>query len=453
MGKDREKSKSSLLVTIAICLFFLISWYSSAEAQVVIVQTPQRPSKSTPKTSGKAKTRSQTKPTSGVSVNLNDRPRASRGPVAAAGSVDSSSLGFPIMKPPMADVSLGLAEQKSPTAKGVPGFPIMKPPMGDVAATNNTTPAAPSGQILASDSKVVENGATTNNASEAKIANSASPVIPETTVPKVENKTENIAEAKPVETKEPAGKPAEKVAVSAKLERLFDYGFDVITSDARGKIASVGKDIRRYFNEELAGGVSLEMVEITGGSFMMGSSTSEINQNEKAYSRDLSKRLREKVEERLPSEIPMHVVKVPTYYIGKFEVTQSQWRAIASLPKVKRDLMSDPSEFKGGNRPVERISWEEAVEFCERLSRATGRKYRLPSESEWEYACRAGTETQFHFGPAVAAEWANFDGKRPFLASSGGESRQQTVVAGSLGGANAFGLYDMHGNVWEWCLD
>ncbi|MFM7449748.1 MAG: formylglycine-generating enzyme family protein [Leptolyngbyaceae cyanobacterium] len=165
--------------------------------------------------------------------------------------------------------------------------------------------------------------------------------------------------------------------------------------------------------------------------------------------------------------------------IGKFAVTQAQWRSVAGLPKINRDLDPDPSHFKGANRPVEQVSWEEVVEFCERLSRKTGKQYRLPSEAEWEYACRAspiqtsgtpgigevrsaGTTTPFHFGETITTDLANYRGtdweyqgttypgkygKGPY-----GSFREQTTDVGSFP-PNAFGLYDMHGNVWEWCAD
>jgi formylglycine-generating enzyme required for sulfatase activity len=96
--------------------------------------------------------------------------------------------------------------------------------------------------------------------------------------------------------------------------------------------------------------------------------------------------------------------------MGKYPVTQAQWRVVADLPKVERDLAPDPAKFKGDTRPVEQVSWDDAVEFCQRLSKQTGREYRLPSEAEWEYACRAGTKTPFHFGPTITTDLATYAG-------------------------------------------
>jgi formylglycine-generating enzyme required for sulfatase activity len=199
--------------------------------------------------------------------------------------------------------------------------------------------------------------------------------------------------------------------------------------------------------------IQRQNVEIPGGTFMMGSVASEIEVLKKEYVRGIEREIKDALVRRLSWEGPQHMVKIPAFYLSKFEVTQAQWRAVASLPKVKRDLVSDPSHFKGSNRPVENISWDDAVEFCERLSRATGRRYRLPTEAEWEYACRAGTNTPFNVGDAIKTEWANYHGKHTYASSPKGVYREQTVIVGSLGIGNAFGLYDMHGNVWEWCSD
>ena len=195
------------------------------------------------------------------------------------------------------------------------------------------------------------------------------------------------------------------------------------------------------FVEDLGNGIELEMVLIEGGTFTMGAPESEEG------SRD--------------SERPQHQVTVPTFFMGKYQVTQAQWRAVASLTQVQKELEADPSRFKGNNLPVETISWYDAEEFCKRLSKHTGRKYRLPSEAEWEYACRGGTTTPFHFGDTITTDLANYRGigdeEYKWSGSYGdgpkGVYRGETTKVGGFDAPNYFGLHDTHGNVWEWCLD
>ncbi|MBK9316973.1 MAG: formylglycine-generating enzyme family protein [Acidobacteria bacterium] len=245
--------------------------------------------------------------------------------------------------------------------------------------------------------------------------------------------------------------PAEKPVVQPLS--LSVAGFKVLTSDARGKVKETRIESTRFYNQELPGAVNLEMVELQSGAFMMGADRIELESIQRDYVKGVDRDMRAELIDRIAWESPQHQVSVSAISMSRYEITQTQWRAVAGLPKVEIDLISDPSQFKGGNRPVENVSWAEAVEFCARLSRLTGRTYRLPTEAEWEYACRAGTNSPFNFGGALNPEWANYNGRKPYGANSKGSFRGQTLPAGSLGFANAFGLFDMHGNVWEWTQD
>jgi formylglycine-generating enzyme required for sulfatase activity len=114
--------------------------------------------------------------------------------------------------------------------------------------------------------------------------------------------------------------------------------------------------------------------------------------------------------------------------------------------------LADPDRFRGDQLPVVNVSWREAMAFCQRLCLRTGKNYTLPSEAQWEYACRAGTTTPFHFGATISTELANYDGRQAYADGPVGEYRQQTTDVASFP-ANAWGLHDMHGNVREWCVD
>ena len=127
-------------------------------------------------------------------------------------------------------------------------------------------------------------------------------------------------------------------------------------------------------------------------------------------------------------------------------------REVASWQKLHRDLNPNPSHFKGPNWPGEQVGWAQAIEFCNRLSQRLGCTYTLPSEAQWEYACRAGTTTPFHFGATLMRELANFDGNCIYAQAPKGIYRQGTMDVASFR-ANPWRLQDMHGNLWEWCLD
>ncbi|YAF98501.1 MAG: SUMF1/EgtB/PvdO family nonheme iron enzyme [Nodularia sp. CChRGM 3473] len=222
--------------------------------------------------------------------------------------------------------------------------------------------------------------------------------------------------------------PSKKVTPPSLALETFE--FEVVTVDTAGREVSRDHPSAKVFTEELSKSVTLEMVLIPGGSFMMGSPEFEGDADER----------------------PQHKVTLEPFFMGKFPVTQAQWRAVAALPKVEQTLNPHPSKFKGLNRPVENVSWHEALEFCARLSEKTGREYRLPSEAEWEYACRAGSTTSFHFGETVTSNLVNCSSDN-YGVEVKSKYRKETTDVGSFQVANAFGLYDMHGLVWEWCAD
>jgi formylglycine-generating enzyme required for sulfatase activity len=162
--------------------------------------------------------------------------------------------------------------------------------------------------------------------------------------------------------------------------------------------------------------------------------------------------------ERRTNEGPQHLVQLQGFFLSQTPITQAQWRQVAQWRPTKGEgawsqkLNPDPAHFKGDQRPVESVSWEAAIEFCRRLSQRTGRRYTLPSEAQWEYACRAGTTTPFHFGSTISTKLANYNGNEVYGDGAKGNFRQQTTDVASFP-ANPWGLHDMHGNVWEWCSD
>jgi formylglycine-generating enzyme required for sulfatase activity len=193
--------------------------------------------------------------------------------------------------------------------------------------------------------------------------------------------------------------------------QLQGFAFESVTVNDRGEVIGWQPGEAQQWVEPLGNGVVLEMVSIAGGSFLMGSPRDE--------------------EEHRDNESPQHRVTIAPFWMGKYPVTRLQYHAV----------MGRSSAFQedGMNHPVERVSWENAIAFCEKLTQITKRTYRLPSEAEWEYACRAGTTTPFYCGQAITTDLANCD-------------EGATTAVGSFP-PNAFGLFDMHGNIWEWCAD
>ncbi|WP_354635266.1 bifunctional serine/threonine-protein kinase/formylglycine-generating enzyme family protein [Planktothricoides raciborskii] len=224
--------------------------------------------------------------------------------------------------------------------------------------------------------------------------------------------------------------PALEILKGREDWKTFSYA--VVKLDPQGNISSRNQGSNQGYIE-LINGVEFPLLRIPSGSFLMGSPHTEAG--------------------RTKAESPQHRVSIAEFCLGQTQVTQAQWRVVANLPKIHRDLDPDPSDFKGDNRPVECVTWYDCIEFCARLSQKTGKNYRLPSEAEWEYACRAGTTTPFHFGETISAEVANYDGNHTYGRGQKGVRLGETIPVGSLNAANAWGLHDMHGNVWEWCLD
>jgi len=207
------------------------------------------------------------------------------------------------------------------------------------------------------------------------------------------------------------------------IPTLQKFDFETVTVDVRGNITSRQRRQAQFISENLGSGAILDMVAIPGGRFVMGSPSTEAG--------------------RSNNEGPQRTVNISPFFMGNYPITQEQWEVV---------MGNNPSDIKGLKRPVEQVSWNNALEFCQKISQKTGKIYRLPSEAEWEYACRAGTTTPFYFGETITPDLVNYDGNHPYGSAPKGLYRKQTTDVGSFG-PNPFGLYDMHGNVWEWCSD
>ncbi|MEO1994708.1 MAG: SUMF1/EgtB/PvdO family nonheme iron enzyme [Planctomycetaceae bacterium] len=211
---------------------------------------------------------------------------------------------------------------------------------------------------------------------------------------------------------------------------------------ANGEDESASEPIATQPPQSITNSLDMRLVRIPAGSFFMGSAASDPGAR--------------------GDEMPRHEVQISKpFYLGVHEVTQTQYLEIMGTNPSsfqRSGLLKDaPADIDADRLPVDNVTWYSAVDFCRRLSRRpeesrAGRVYRLPTEAEWEYACRAGTETPFHYGAALSSSQANFNGKHPFGSAPIDGFLNRTAPVGSFK-PNKFGLYDMHGNLHEWCLD
>ncbi|MFM7470610.1 MAG: formylglycine-generating enzyme family protein [Nodosilinea sp.] len=211
------------------------------------------------------------------------------------------------------------------------------------------------------------------------------------------------------------------------------FTFEAVILNHQGDIVRLNQGEAPYRRVTLAQDLILDLVWVPGGTFMMGTPSHEpvLGEGSKYY------------HSLFNGERPQHQVTVAGFWLGKYAVTQAQYRAV---------MGENPSHFQDDSRPVEQVNWDEAMEFCDRLSDATGQPYTLPSDAQWEYAARAGGTTPFHQGETITTALANYNGAQAYGSGPPGIYRQATNPVGCFP-PNDFGLYDLHGNVWEWCLD
>jgi len=204
---------------------------------------------------------------------------------------------------------------------------------------------------------------------------------------------------------------------------------------------------QRSASANAAHGTFLPMLHIPAGRFLMGSPADEPGRHD--------------------DESPQHEVQLDEFFISQTPITQAQWRAVAQWQRREFEdgelwpevldadpvaKLDDAQRFAGEQRPVVNVNWHDAMAFCQRLRLRTGKNYTLPSEAQWEYACRAGTTTPFHFGDTISTRLANYNGNALYGDGEKGEYRQKTINVASFP-ANPWGLHDMHGSVLEWCVD
>ncbi|MBR8831975.1 MAG: Hercynine oxygenase [Chroococcopsis gigantea SAG 12.99] len=228
------------------------------------------------------------------------------------------------------------------------------------------------------------------------------------------------------------------------MSQWLDFEYKTIQLDETGEEIEQKSVTSRLVREILGKNVHLDLIEIPAGEFLMGCPPGEEGWH--------------------PSQSPQHEVTLKGFLMGKYPVTQRQWAVVAKWEAVNTELNPYPSHFEEDDRPIEQVSWWEAREFCARLAKKTGRNYNLPSESQWEYACRAHTITPFHCGLTISTDLANYSGvhwdymgricsRGNYAKGKLGEDRKESTSVNYFPFANPLGLYDLHGNVREWCDD
>ena len=200
------------------------------------------------------------------------------------------------------------------------------------------------------------------------------------------------------------------------------FTFESVRLDRTGSVIENISGSAQVFHETIAPGLVLTFVALPGGTFSMGSIKGQ----------------------GFEEETPRHLVSLQPFFIGQFPVTQEQWKAVMGKAAQGR--------FSGSRLPVDRISWEDANAFCRKLAKLTGRAYCLPSEAQWEFAARAGSQTPFSTGESITTDYANFCGPHRYREEPPGLYRHQTTLVDAFL-PNAYGIYDMQGNLWEWCAD
>ncbi|MBT9581967.1 SUMF1/EgtB/PvdO family nonheme iron enzyme [bacterium] len=228
--------------------------------------------------------------------------------------------------------------------------------------------------------------------------------------------------------------PPPKKARQVVAGDLVQQQYTVAYLDDRGRLTTQAAQAP-VLKEDIGEGVVLDLIQIPAVDFEQGAYPGELQAES--------------------DESPRHRVHLDTFYMSRFEITQHQWSVVCAMPAVEHDLPQTPWTMAGPNRPVHDVSWYQAREFCLRLSQGLGRVHRLPSEAEWEYACRGGpVDRPFHFGSLLTDRVANFAPIPAFTQSvPPGLNRNEVVDVQTYPYASHYGLYQMHGNVKEWCQD